>query len=505
MIRIARRYPVALVLALGSGAGLALLPSEGVILALLGFALVGLVATTFAEPLFGLAVAIVLGPLQPLERAELGFALGSGQLVLGAVLFACAIRWVAQRRWALPLKSPVWAAGLAFLGVGFVSFFPARDLGNWATELVKWGQLLLVAALVASEPSATKPLCPQPRAPLPRGGGMEVGAEHRTGHLHVLLGAILLSGLLQAGLGIYQAEFRGFGPAEFRVFGTEARFRAYGSFEQPNPFGGYMGLIWPVALGVAVWRAQARAWAQALLAAGTAGASLYALWASGSRGALVGAAVATLAFALGTINRPVIWAGLALSIGAALYGFDLVNLPPSLEDQLQRYGSLDVRNAHVTPITFSTIERLAHWQAALRMIEASPWLGVGLGNYAAAYPEFRLLPWQNPLGHAHNFYLNIFAETGVLGLLSYLVFWALVIGLTWHAARRQPRDWVLLGVLAAWGHLSAHHVFDKLYVANTHILLGVYLGLVLARTQEARALHRVRQSAPRSADGTPQV
>ncbi len=71
-------------------------------------------------------------------------------------------------------------------------------------------------------------------------------------------------------------------------------------------------------------------------------------------------------------------------------------------------------------MTFSVIERLTHWQAAVRMAETQPWLGVGFGNYAAAYPDFRLLLWENALGHAHNYYLNVAAEIGAIGLLAYL-------------------------------------------------------------------------------------
>ena len=54
------------------------------------------------------------------------------------------------------------------------------------------------------------------------------------------------------------------------------------------------------------------------------------------------------------------------------------------------------------------------------MAETQPWLGVGFGNYAAAYPDFRLLLWENALGHAHNYYLNVAAEIGAIGLLAYL-------------------------------------------------------------------------------------
>jgi O-antigen ligase len=132
------------------------------------------------------------------------------------------------------------------------------------------------------------------------------------------------------------------------------------------------------------------------------------------------------------------------------------------------------------------------------MAEAHPWLGVGFGNFAAAYPEFRLLLWENALGHAHNTYLNLLAETGILGLLTYLGMWATIVIGTVRIARGSPRpaaqaSWLALilvpttaaaalavGILGAWAHLAAHHLFDKLYVANMHMVFGAYLGFLIA-------------------------
>lgn len=96
-----------------------------------------------------------------------------------------------------------------------------------------------------------------------------------------------------------------------------------------------------------------------------------------------------------------------------------------------------MRDAHITPVTFSVIERLTHWQAAVRMAETQPWLGVGFGNYAAAYPDFRLLLWENALGHAHNYYLNVAAEIGAIGLLAYLGMWLTIVVVTVRLARAR--------------------------------------------------------------------
>ena len=67
------------------------------------------------------------------------------------------------------------------------------------------------------------------------------------------------------------------------------------------------------------------------------------------------------------------------------------------------------------------LERLSQWHAGIRMFQDNYLTGVGVGNYDAYYPEVALPNWQQPLGHAHNLYLNIAAESGLLGLGAYLV------------------------------------------------------------------------------------
>jgi O-antigen ligase len=225
---------------------------------------------------------------------------------------------------------------------------------------------------------------------------------------------------------------------------------------------------------------------------------LYALRASGSRGGLLGAGAAIFVMALALLKHPMRWLGAIVLVGLTLYTFGVVDLPTSFEQQLRDYGNIDVRTAHVTPITFSTIERLAHWQAAIRMAQANPWLGVGYGNYDAAYATYKLLQWDNSLGHAHNTYLNLLAETGAIGFVAYCVLWATIfvvtIRLVRHSSFIEPlstynfqHSTLSLGLLGAWAHFSAHNFFDNLFVANIHILIGVYLGLLIRhRNDNAR-------------------
>ena len=70
-------------------------------------------------------------------------------------------------------------------------------------------------------------------------------------------------------------------------------------------------------------------------------------------------------------------------------------------------GIADVRGREITDANFAVLERMAHWQSALTMWNEHPWLGVGIGNYEPLYAQYALPLWPLPLGHAHNYYLNV--------------------------------------------------------------------------------------------------
>jgi O-antigen ligase len=112
------------------------------------------------------------------------------------------------------------------------------------------------------------------------------------------------------------------------------------------------------------------------------------------------------------------------------------------------------------------------------MFSDHPWLGVGIGNYAVAYPAYALPRWYEPLGHAHNYYLNMAAEAGLMGLTAYLVAGAVVF--IWVV--RRIRDWrawpqaLAIGVLGVLTHLSVHNLFDNLYVQHMILHLALLLG-----------------------------
>ena len=470
-----RATPVAfLLIAAALGLAIALLPLQQV--GLMGLVLIAALAllAIFAEPTLGLATLIIIAPFTPYAKINVDPRLDTGQILFGIWLAAYLLRILFFRRDTSPHplipSSPLLPSLLLFILVATLSFFPAISFKDWLEETAKWVVILVLYLVVANE-----------RDPRKR---------------KIIIGAILFSAAFQGIVGLIEYT-RGYGPPEFNIPGTRF-YRAYGTFEQPNPFGGYMGLVWPVVAGVAfgLWHISWKGrkgereipsspflpFSLSPLLALTVLISLVAILAasgvitSGSRGARLGMFAAIAIMVLAMLPKPGRIVGGVVLMGLAAFALNLIpqSLYAQIDNFLNEYGSLDVRGIYLTKVNFSNVERIAHWQVGLDMMRDHPWLGIGFGNYEPVYAQYRLLYWVNALGHAHNYYINIFAETGVLGFVSYLILWAVIVVRTW----RKRHSLLVVGLLGTWVHLTVHHFVDNLYVANNFILIGVLLGLL---------------------------
>ena len=87
----------------------------------------------------------------------------------------------------------------------------------------------------------------------------------------------------------------------------------------------------------------------------------------------------------------------------------------------------------------SVNERFLMWNSAMRMGMDYPIMGVGMGNYEYEYQHNYISPEakEPEQRHAHNNFFQFFAETGIVGLISYIV----LIGtfLTWSWKRRENK------------------------------------------------------------------
>lgn len=486
---------VAAALALGWAVATLPIASLGLLLAVVAAGLVTLLRPEWVFLL--LPFAVPFGEVRALPLG--GAAVGGVELLIAAVAGAWLLRGLARRDVRLP-RAPLLLPMLVFVGALLLSLLSATSMPAAFKEVVKWLEVVAVYML-----------------------GLAFAAEageNRGRYVAALAVAVILAGTLEALAGIAQSVLR-VGPPSYAILGGRL-WRAFGEFGQPNPFGGFMNLtLMPVLSGLVglalvgrrmgrgngqagAWRSQALVAPLLLVSGVILGLGLALSWSRGAWiGAVVGGVVVTLGWLALTLARPAADAVAATrrrAVGAlwvlALVGLVLAlvgaaNLIPAgvtgrLGSVGEYLGGFDVTNIQVTDDNFAVVERVAHWYAAGGMWADHFWTGVGAGNYATAYPEYRVPRWTDPLGHAHNFYLNIGAEAGFVGFLAYLLFVVVAMAHQAQVAARRT-DWarraLALGVLGALAATAAHNVFDNLYVHS----MGVYVALLLCLVDAADA------------------
>jgi O-antigen ligase len=237
---------------------------------------------------------------------------------------------------------------------------------------------------------------------------------------------------------------------------------------------------------------------------GAAGLLLAALLTSFSRGGWVGAVGGGAAMILASIPllaprlRRIAWRAVAMAAGAAALVLALGGgglLPASLAVRL---GSItanlrifDVRGVVITPENFAVVERMAHIQAGWNMFVRHPLTGVGSGNYSIAFEQtpgpgeapITARPWYTSRGHAHNYYLNMAAEAGVIGAVAYVLLIS-AVGLQAARAIRYARGllWrsVAVGCAGVVAAVAVHNIFENLHVLNMGLQLGTLWALLVA-------------------------
>lgn len=109
---------------------------------------------------------------------------------------------------------------------------------------------------------------------------------------------------------------------------------------------------------------------------------------------------------------------------------------------------------------YSVTGRLVYWDAAVKIGLRFPAFGAGLGNYRYLYPQF-----QPQLGYysdnPHNLPLQLFAETGMVGLILFAVFLVLFARGRLRSAPESGRaGWMTLSIEAAWVAALFHACVD---------------------------------------------
>lgn len=227
--------------------------------------------------------------------------------------------------------------------------------------------------------------------------------------------------------------------------------RTSGTFSHPAWLGLFLSLTVPMTLFV-VWTASSR-----LIAVGgflSLVIQALGVFSTYSRMAYIGVAVGILLFAMRRRFGP------GMIVAMILAGMAMFPLLPEAM-RLRVYSIVDYQASS------SSLTRIGQQMAGLLMFEHNPLLGVGPGNfepqvmrYANHIPEIYNV---QPIG-AHNMYVEIAAETGMVGLAAAI--WLLAV--SWRDARRLRRE------AAASGDPHRAMLFESLGIALIVFIVSAF-------------------------------
>ena len=232
---------------------------------------------------------------------------------------------------------------------------------------------------------------------------------------------LAIHSLIQAATGTFL-----FASARAETYQAQTNYTLLGSniqrigslFFNPDWNGTFLAIMLFLPLGLFV---ETKSFLERLLYIGEMFLMIVALLSTYSNGGWVGTFAGMMAFVLFLGRRHYsILAFFALALVAVVV---LVSFPAQVNLQLQ----------HATDPAELSI-RTGAWQTAIRVIEAFPLTGIGLGltNYLHRAEPYRVTAQVIPLAHPHNSYLELGAMAGLPVLLVFIAILLFALWQTWR-------------------------------------------------------------------------
>jgi O-antigen ligase len=266
----------------------------------------------------------------------------------------------------------------------------------------------------------------------------------------------------------------------------------WASYINRNHFAGYLGMAIPLGMGLLLYSApRVRALPESALGLKVARfladekfvpyALLFllvlvmtaTLFMTFSRGGMIAFAVSSLFFAWITWRRRTLRSktGLLAILAAVIFAAVILASWDRLEE---RFAELDEDH----------ISRLSVWQDSLGIVRDYPVLGTGLGTFESAFLRYQTTMPRLLFDHAHNDYVELITDTGIVGFL-------LGAGMALLFFRMAFRRWQLkhgmfgkcigAGGLASCVAIAAHSFTDfNLHIPANALLFAVITALTYA-------------------------
>lgn len=235
--------------------------------------------------------------------------------------------------------------------------------------------------------------------------------------------------------------------------------RVFSTFVLPSSFAGYLALVILLGVGLFISRSSPQ---ERILLGIVVLTMFWALFLTLSWGGILSLALALL-FVLLILSKKAKW------------------FIPTILILLLLLGITSFRSESLhSKVTL----RLYNWRSALEIVKDHPFLGTGIGTFATVYPGYKF-PQANEVHYAHNWYLQVASEMGVLGLGALL--WLLVTFVregirTLKSEKEKSQRALLAGLLAGGFAFLFHNLIDMdAYVPGIVLLWWAMVGIVMIK------------------------
>lgn len=384
------------------------------------------------------------------DVSEVFVARGGFSVLQFAIAGAAAVIWFyrdALQPWRIVLQPLTLLLGV-YAAISFVSTVWADDLRAADDNVVKAIKSLLLYFVIAALASSWQAL--------------------RRGIAAMVATAAILAlvSVVQIGTGRTFGELGGLATVAYgTIYEESSDARAAGPLGDANFYGQILVLVLPLAAAVA-WTADRRRWQLAWLAAGLAVAG--GVLATYSRGAMLGMAIMT-AIALWALHVPLT----RVALGTAIVLVALILAPGNVGRRFTSIEMLFPKEEAYTPPEASFERRKLVTATAARMWDDHLVAGVGTGNYHTFFDRYSNVAG-SPAEHfyragdpqnAHSLYLEIGAETGLLGLTGF----AAVVFVAYGQLRRARRG------LRARGDPNAYLALALMIATAGYLITSMFL------------------------------
>jgi O-antigen ligase len=241
----------------------------------------------------------------------------------------------------------------------------------------------------------------------------------------------------------------------------------FGPFVNRNHFAGFIGMIIPLTLGLAITKHSRE---KKIFYGFLAVIMSVALFFSLSRGGVVSFFSGMLLFGFlmvaSRLQQKKVWV-IGIFIVAVLTYLVWLGVDPIME----RFSRTDITKE----------ERLVVWSTTLTAAKDFWLTGSGLGTFLNIFPLYSPSSVQSIYDHAHNDYLEFLLETGLGGVLLFACFIGLLLRSVFRSTFEGSSGIMLMAALSSAMSMAVHSVFDfNLHILSNLLLFGTVLGMVAA-------------------------